>query len=132
MTFVTDRCAYCYVEREKKKSLGETIVMNGVEIKELKEEETYRYLGIDESVSMDGELTKGKVRDEYLCRVKKIWKSELNARNKVTAHNCFAVAVFRATVGICNWNKEELAHLHIRTRKLMTLNGGLHPWGDTA
>ena len=102
MTFGTDKCAYSYVERGKKKSLGETIVMNGVEIKELKEEERYTYLGIDESVSMDGELTKEKVTNEYLHRVKKIWKSELNARNKVTAHNCFAVAVFRATVGICD------------------------------
>ena len=39
MTFGTDKCAYSYVECGKKKSLGETIVMNGVEIKELKEEE---------------------------------------------------------------------------------------------
>ena len=92
MAFGTDKCAHSYAERGKKKPLGETIVMNGVEIKELKEEERYTYLGIDESVSMDGELTKEKVRDEYLRRVKKIWKSELNARNKVT-------------VGICNsWN----------------------------
>ena len=91
--------------------MGETIVMNGVKIKELKEEERYTYLGTDESVSMDGELTKEKVRDEYLRRVKEIWKSELNARNKVTAHNCFAVAVFGGTVGICDWTKEELAYV---------------------
>ena len=131
MTFGTDKCAYSYVERGKKKSLGETIVMNGVEIKELKEEERYTHLGIDESVSMDGELTKEKVRNEYLRRVKKIWKSELNARNKVTAHNCFAVSVFRATVGICDWTKEDLTQLDIRTRKLMTMNGSLHPRSDT-
>ena len=116
---------------ERKKSFGETIVMNGVEIKELKEEERYTYLGIDESVSMDRELTKEKVRDEYVRRVKKIWKSELNARNKVTAHNCFAVSVFRATVGIRDWTKEDLAQLDIRTRKLMTMNGSLHPRSDT-
>ena len=85
MTFGTGKCAYSYVERAKKKSLGETIVMNGVEIKELKEEERYTYLGTDESVSMDGESIVEKVRDEYLRRVKKIWKSELNARNKVTS-----------------------------------------------
>ena len=60
----------------ERKSLGETIVMNGVEIKELKEEKRYTYLGIDESISMDGELTKEKVRNAYLRRVKKIWKSE--------------------------------------------------------
>ena len=42
--------------------------MNGVEMKELKEEERYTYLGIDESVSMDGELTKEKVRNECLRR----------------------------------------------------------------
>ena len=41
MTFGTGKCAYSYVERGKKKSLDETIVMNGVEIKELEEEERY-------------------------------------------------------------------------------------------
>ena len=60
----------------ERKSLGETIVMNVIEIKELKEEKRYTYLGIDESVSMDEELTKEKVRNEYLRRVKRIWKSE--------------------------------------------------------
>ena len=92
-------------------------------LKSSKRKKDIHYFGIDESVSMDGELTKEKVRDEYLRRVKKIWKSELNARNKVTAHNCSAVAVFRATVGICDWTKEELAQLYIRTRKLMTMKG---------
>ena len=80
---------------------------------------------------MDGEFIEGKDRDEYLCRVKEIWKSELNAKNKVTAHNCFAVAVFRATVGICDWTKGELAHLDISTRKLMTMKGSLHPRSNT-
>ena len=54
MTFGTDKCAYSYVEREKKKSLGETIVMNGVEIKELKEEERYTYLGIERVLAWMG------------------------------------------------------------------------------
>ena len=44
MTFGRDKCAYSYVERGKKKSLSETIVLNGVEIKELKEEERYTLL----------------------------------------------------------------------------------------
>ena len=40
-----------------------------------------------------GKLNKDKVNRKYLRRTRKILKSELNARNKVTAHNCFAVAM---------------------------------------
>ena len=41
------------------------------------------------------------------------------------------VTVFRATIGICDWSKEELAELDIRTGKPRTMNGSLHPRSDT-
>ena len=49
MSFGQDKCAYIYVEQ----------------IKELNEGDRYTYLGIDESVGMDEELSKEKVQTEY-------------------------------------------------------------------
>ena len=53
MQFGVDNCAYIYIERGKRKSLGETININGVEIKELEESDMCRHLGQDESVGYD-------------------------------------------------------------------------------
>ena len=91
MQFGVDKCAYMYIERGKRKSLGEMININGVEIKELEEGDTYKYLGQDEAVGYDGPINKERVSKEYLKRVKKIWNSHLSAINKSTAHNVFAV-----------------------------------------
>ena len=73
MAFGEDKCAYVCIERGKKKSLGKSIVMNGVTIRELEERKPYRYLGQDETIGYDGKLNKDRVRSEYFRRVKKIW-----------------------------------------------------------
>ena len=65
--------------------------MNGVTIKELEEGESYRYLGVDENVEYNGKINKERILKEYYRRVKAIWLSELNSRNKTVAHNSFAI-----------------------------------------
>ena len=100
MQFGVDKCAYMYIERGKRKSLGEMININGVEIKELEEGDTYKYLGQDESVGYDGPINKERVSKEYPKRVKKIWNSQPSAINKSTAHNVFAVPIMTPTIGI--------------------------------
>ena len=67
--------------------------MNGVTFKELEEGESCRYLGQDESIGYEGSLNKERVEKEYYRWVRQIWTSELNATNKVIAHNSFALPV---------------------------------------
>ena len=42
---------HIYIERGKRKSQGKAITMNGINIKELEEGESYKYLGQDESIT---------------------------------------------------------------------------------
>ena len=130
MSFGLDKCAYLCIEHGKRKSLGESIVINDTEIRELDIGETYTYLGVDESIGMNGELNKDKVKREYLRRTRKIWKSELNARNKVTAHNCFAAAKVRPTTGILDWSKQESRDINTATRKILAMTGSLNKKSD--
>ena len=51
MKFGADKCSYVCIERGKQKSLGETIKMDKLELNELKQGETYKYLGVDEDIS---------------------------------------------------------------------------------
>ena len=62
MTFGEDKCAYICIDRGKRKSLGKSIEINGVTIKELQEDEPYRYLGQDETVGYDGKLNKERIQ----------------------------------------------------------------------
>ena len=130
MAFGEDKCGYVCIERGKKKSLGKSIIMNGVTIRELEEGEPCRYLGQDETIGYDGKLNKDRVRSEYFRRVKKIWTSELIARNKISAHNTFALPVLVPTIGILDWTLAEIDELDKRTRKILCMTGNFHRNSD--
>ena len=59
-----------------------------------------------------------------------ILKSKLNGRNKVTAINTWAVAIFRYGAGIIQWKASELKDLDRKSRKAMNMYGGLHMKSD--
>ena len=73
---------------------------------------------------------KGKVTKEYKGRQRLILISKLNGRNKVTAINRWAVAIFRYGDGIFQLKASELKDLNRKSRKTMTMYRGLHPKSD--
>ena len=73
---------------------------------------------------------KEKITQEYKRRQRLILKSKLNGRNKVTAINTWAVAIFRYGAGIIQWKASELKVLDRKSRKAMMMYGGLHPKSD--
>ena len=86
MKFGSDKCAYNYIERGKRKSLGTKLTINNIDITELESGDTNKYLGQDEDIGFKGKLNKQRV-------IRKIWNSELCSQNKVTAHIIFAIPV---------------------------------------
>ena len=130
MQFGLEKCAYVYIERGKRNQLGENITVNNIAIEELKQDDTYKYLGQDEAVTYNGPINKERVSTEYLRRLRKVWNSQLNASNKTIAHNVFAVPVLTPTIGILDWSKEEVQQLDIKTRKTMAMAGSLHKRSD--
>ena len=71
-----------------------------------------------------------KMTKEYKRRLGLILKSKLNGRNKITAMNTWAVAIFRYGAGILEWKGCELKSLDRTTRKTMTMYGAFHPKSD--
>jgi hypothetical protein len=59
-----------------------------------------------------------------------ILKSELNARNKITAIGALAVPVFRYSFGIINWRLEEIKQIDRKTIKMLTMHKMHHPKAD--
>ena len=95
----------------KEKKSGKVIVINWVNIKELEEGESFRYLGQDKTIGYEGKVNKERVMKEYYRRVEHIWPSELNAKNKSIVHNCFALPVLIPSIGILEWNLSEMKQL---------------------
>ena len=124
-------CLSVHRERGRRKPENESLYVNGLNIQKIKEGDNYKYLGIDESVRIDGPLNKDRIRKEYKSRVRKIWKSELNGYKKVIAHNVFAIALVIPTIGILKWTKKEISDLDVITRKIITMTGSFHRAGDT-
>ena len=58
VTFGADKCAHLYIERGQRKTLGNTINVNGLELIGLIENDSYKYLGCDEDIGYEGNLNK--------------------------------------------------------------------------
>ena len=93
-------------------------------------QEGHAYLGIIELDRIKETEMKEKITKAYNRRQRLILKSKLNGRNKVTAINTWAVAIFRYGAGIIQWKASELKDLDRKSRKAMTIYGGLHPKSD--
>ena len=93
-------------------------------------QEGFIYLSIIELDKVKETEMKEKITKEYRQRQRLTLKSKLNGRDKVTAINTWAVAIFTYGVGIIQWKASELKDLDRKSRKTMTMYGGLHPKSD--
>jgi hypothetical protein len=81
------------------------------EIQELEQGKTYRHVGTEESDGTQHQQMEGRLKKEYTRRLRIVLKSELNAKNKVTAIGTSAIPVLRYSFGIINWRLEEIKKL---------------------
>jgi len=97
------------------------------EIQELEQGKMYNYLGIGESEGIQHQQMKESLKQEYSRRLILVLKSELNARNKITAIGAQAVPVLRYSIGIINWRTEEIKKIDRKTRKMLTMYKNASP-----
>ena len=79
--------------------------------KELDQEETYKYLGIEEGDGTQHGKMKGKIIKECYRRVRAVLQSELNARNKLEAINTLVIPAVSYSFNVINWNLEEIKRI---------------------
>ena len=99
-------------------------------VKSLQEGESYKYLGILEADKSLEEKMKLDVSSKYLRSIRKVLQSKLNGGNLVRGINTCAVSLLRYSAAFVSWKKSELQAVDRRTRKLITINGALHPKSD--
>jgi hypothetical protein len=106
------------------------VIDNNREIQELEQGKTYKDLRIEESEGIQHQQMKDRLKQEYNRRLRMVLKSELNARNKITAIGALAVTVLRYSFGIINWKLEEIKQIDRKTRKMLTMYKMYHPKAD--
>ena len=130
MKFGVDKCAFVQVEKGKLVQNPDPLRVHDLVIEPVPADDTYTYLGIDKNIAYDEPLNKAKLTKEYLNHIKKILLLELSHYNKVVAHNSFATQIIIPAVGIINWTIDDIEQLHIKTCKILSMTGNLHPNSD--
>ena len=115
MTFGLEKCAKASFKRGKLVSTGNIEISDDTAIQELNQEEVYKYLGVDKSDGIQHSKMKEKIRKEYYRRVKLIFTTELNGRNKMEAINSLAVPVVQYSFGIIDWKISEIKKVDPKT-----------------
>jgi hypothetical protein len=93
MEFGLEKCAKIALKRGKLVHSQNLVIDVNREIQELEQGKTCKYLGIEESEGIQHQQMKERLKQEYSRRSRMILKSELNARNKITAIGALAVRV---------------------------------------
>ena len=107
MEFGLETCAKITFKRGKLTHLQNSVTDTNREIQELEQGKTYKYLGIEETVGIQHQQMKERLKQEYSRRLRMILKSELNARNKITAIRKLTVRVLSHSFDIINWRNEK-------------------------
>jgi hypothetical protein len=127
MEFGLENCAKFTIQRGKSIFSQNLVIDNNREIQQLEQGKTYKYLGIEECEGIQHQQMKERLNQEYNRRLRMVLKSELNARNKITAIRVLAVPVLRYSFGIINWRLEEIKQIDRKTRKMLTVYKIHHP-----
>ena len=112
MDFGLEKCAKATFKRGKLTKTSDLYIDTDTSIRELDQEEAYKYLGINEDDRIQHATMKEKVRKEYYRRVRLVLKSVLNAANRFEAVNTpLAVPVVTYSFNIINWKMSKIKRL---------------------
>ena len=100
---------------------------NPEKIRTLKENNTFKYLGILEADTIKQAEMKDKIQKEYLWRTRKLLETKLSSRNLIKGINTWAIPPIRYSGPFLKWTKNELKQMDQRTTKLMTMHKAMLP-----
>ncbi|XP_045474919.1 uncharacterized protein LOC123680848 [Harmonia axyridis] len=127
MKFGLEKCSVVHVKRGKMAEEDDMGLIDGTSIRSLGLENTYKYLGIQQSFEIRQKRSMEIAEEEFKNRINRVLKTELNAKNKITAINMWAIPVLTYTSGILTWSATELRRLDQWVRVSFTKHGILHP-----
>ena len=122
MEFGLDKCAKCTIRTGKKVDGMNLKTKEEDSIQEINQQSSYKYLGIEENANIEHKKMRETTQQEYIKRIKKICRTSLKNKHKITAINQLALPVLTYGFGVVEWPQRELNSLDIKTRKILTMH----------
>ena len=121
MSLGLNKCKVVNMRKGKLVELGGIQLVSGGVIAELKSDEVYKYLGVEELDGVKHERMKTKVWSAAKQKLKKLLESELNSRNLFQAINECVMPVITYSFGAVHWLESEVKGLDVRIRKMLNM-----------
>jgi len=127
MKFGLDKGATLNIRRGQPVAEHENLThMCGEKIHSLSPDETHKYLGM-QLLSVKTMDVSRSVQEKVRARVKKVCKTHLYGRNKVTAVNTWAIPVTPYTFGVLDWSPTALQDFDRKLRSTLKKYRMLYP-----
>ncbi|XP_061704430.1 uncharacterized protein LOC133515871 [Cydia pomonella] len=127
MEFGVDKCAVMHVQRGKVVNSTNLQLSETMSFRSISESETYKYLGMSQSLGIEDEGIRQSVKERFFSRLTKVLNSLLSGGNKVRAFNAWVMPLLTYSFGILRWTQTELDALDRRVRLQLTTYRMLHP-----
>ncbi|XP_045535833.1 uncharacterized protein LOC123721337 [Papilio machaon] len=127
MEFGVEKCAVMYVQRGRVASSDGLQLTESMSFRSLSEGETYKYLGISQSLGIVDEDVKHLIKARFIGRLRKVLNSLLSGGNKFRAFNSWVMPSLTYSFGILRWTQTELDILDRRVRCMLTTHRMHHP-----
>ena len=130
MEFGLDKCAKAsFIKGELSRTTAVELDIDTT-IRELDQDKTCKYLGIDEGNGIRHSKMKEMIRRECYRQARVMLKTELNSANKIEAINTLAMPVVQCSFNIIKWTLQDLRRIDKKIRKLLTCYKMHHPKAD--
>ena len=91
-------------------------------IKELEQEEIYKFLGVKEANGIQHTSMKEEIRKECYITVWDIFETEPDSANQIQAINILAIPVVTYSFNIVNWNLSDIKKINTKICELLMCN----------
>jgi hypothetical protein len=118
MEFGVDECAVMHVQRGKVINSTNLHLSETMSLKSISEAETYKYLGMSQSLGIEVEGVKRAMKERFFCRLTKVLNSLWSCGNKVSAFNAWVMPLLTYSFRVLRWTQTELDALDRRVRVL--------------
>ncbi|XP_037930235.1 uncharacterized protein LOC119664965 [Teleopsis dalmanni] len=126
MKFGIEKCRKISIVRGKIVKF-ENFEQNESIIKDMEEDELYKYLGVSQSRRIAHKAVKDKVYSEFKGRIHKIAKTNLQGKSLIKAINTFAIPILTYCFGIIQWTTTEIQAMQRKIRTMLTEYKFHHP-----
>ena len=125
MSFGIDKCKKLTIQRGKIVDMENIQLDDSEELKSLKLNQQYKYLGFGENLTID-KTTKSALKNEYFKRLKMIRKSVLSNKHFFEAINSYAIPALSYGFPVLDWTITELEIIDRETRKMLQQYHAMH------